>query len=190
LAAIVYPGPSVISLVVSKGFRNILRPRRLVHRTHVDVPSMYRPHGRYRSPFYGEARHERRRRTQSLSERRGRHVTHSFLCAAVHPLPLSVGSKNPPLFFRDTTINYSSTFGPISTPLTFTTKKDHESSMIQPGQPPQASRAQKWDFPRQSIIDTHQGNQPLTADEATQRTKDAWTQGNDNRFTAWNAPPQ
>jgi hypothetical protein len=43
--------------------------------------------------FCGEARYERRRRTGSLSERRGRHVTHPFLRATSHPLLFS-GSKN------------------------------------------------------------------------------------------------
>ena len=45
--------------------------------------------------FCAEARNERRRRTVSLSERRGRHVTHSFLSRAPHPHRSSGGSKNP-----------------------------------------------------------------------------------------------
>ena len=45
--------------------------------------------------FCAKARNERRRRTVSLSERRGRHVTHSFLSRAPHPHRSSGGSKNP-----------------------------------------------------------------------------------------------
>ncbi|KAF8486915.1 hypothetical protein DFH94DRAFT_6796 [Russula ochroleuca] len=44
-----------------------------------------------------------------------------------------------------------------------------------------------WDFVRQSLIDTHQGVRPLTAEEATQRLKDAWTRDNDNKISTWNA---
>ena len=46
--------------------------------------------------FCAEARNERRHRTVSLSERRGRHVTHPFLSCAPHPHHSSGGSKNPP----------------------------------------------------------------------------------------------
>jgi len=34
---------------------------------------------------------------------------------------------------------------------------------------------------------THQGDQPLAADEATQRMKDAWMRDNENEVAAWNA---
>lgn len=44
-----------------------------------------------------------------------------------------------------------------------------------------------WAFLRQSVIDTHQGPQPLTNDEAIQQMKDAWTRDNGNRVAAWNA---
>jgi hypothetical protein len=44
----------------------------------------------------------------------------------------------------------------------------------------------EWNFLRQSMIDAHQGPLPLTAEEATQRMKDAWTQENNVRVAAWN----
>jgi hypothetical protein len=46
--------------------------------------------------------------------------------------------------------------------------------------------APEWDFLRQPMINAHQGPPPLTAEEATQRMKDAWTQENNIRVAAWN----
>ncbi len=37
------------------------------------------------------------------------------------------------------------------------------------------------------MIDAHQGVLPLTAEEASQRMKEAWTRENDSRIVAWNA---
>ena len=48
--------------------------------------------------FWAGARNERRHRTMSLSERRGRHVTHSSLSCPLHPHHFSGGSKNPLIF--------------------------------------------------------------------------------------------
>ena len=44
----------------------------------------------------------------------------------------------------------------------------------------------EWDFLRQSVIDSHRDVQPLTAEEATQRMKDAWSQENGRKIIAWN----
>lgn len=44
-----------------------------------------------------------------------------------------------------------------------------------------------WDFVRQALIDTHKGAQPLTAEEATQIIKDAWTWENNDQISTWNA---
>jgi hypothetical protein len=51
--------------------------------------------------FFGEARYERRRRTGSLSERRGRHVTHPFLRAPPGPTSHPWWFKEP-LFYKFT----------------------------------------------------------------------------------------
>jgi hypothetical protein len=45
----------------------------------------------------------------------------------------------------------------------------------------------EWDFVRQSLIHTHKGDLPLTAEEATQLIKDTWTREIDNKVAAWNA---
>ena len=45
----------------------------------------------------------------------------------------------------------------------------------------------EWAFLRQSIIDTHRGPQPPTAEEAAQQMKEAWTAENNNRIAVWNA---
>lgn len=45
----------------------------------------------------------------------------------------------------------------------------------------------EWDFLRQPMIDAHPGDVPLTAEEATQRMKEAWARENDRRIAAWNA---
>ena len=46
--------------------------------------------------------------------------------------------------------------------------------------------SEDWDFLRQSMIDAHRGDHPLTVDEATQRMKEAWTRENNRKVTAWN----
>jgi hypothetical protein len=46
---------------------------------------------------------------------------------------------------------------------------------------------QQWDFVRQSIIGAHQGEQPMTPEEALQRLKDVWARDRDIRLDAWNA---
>ena len=43
-----------------------------------------------------------------------------------------------------------------------------------------------WNFMRQSIINMHQGPQPLTAEEATQQLTDAWALDNATKLAAWN----
>ncbi|KAF8261717.1 hypothetical protein EI94DRAFT_1833169 [Lactarius quietus] len=45
----------------------------------------------------------------------------------------------------------------------------------------------EWEFPRQSIIAGHQGDQPLTAVEAAQPMKEAWARENKRKVAAWNA---
>ena len=48
-------------------------------------------------------------------------------------------------------------------------------------------QGQFWVFLRQSVIDTHQGPQPLSNEEAILRMKEAWTLENDSEIAAWNA---
>ena len=45
----------------------------------------------------------------------------------------------------------------------------------------------EWDFLRQTMINAHPGPPPLTAEEATQRLRDAWARDNENRVATWNA---
>ncbi|KAH9013021.1 hypothetical protein EDB85DRAFT_2221093 [Lactarius pseudohatsudake] len=44
-----------------------------------------------------------------------------------------------------------------------------------------------WDFLRQSMIDAHQGHNPITGDEAVQLMKEAWARENALKIVAWNA---
>ncbi|KAH9045971.1 hypothetical protein EDB84DRAFT_1265768 [Lactarius hengduanensis] len=44
----------------------------------------------------------------------------------------------------------------------------------------------EWDFLRQTMIDAHQGGDPLTEEGAAQRLREAWTRENDNQRDAWN----
>jgi hypothetical protein len=60
----------------------------------------YESDWRQMSLFCGEARHERRRRIKSLSERRGRHVIHLSFRAAVYSLPRKV-QRTFSFYFRD-----------------------------------------------------------------------------------------
>ena len=46
---------------------------------------------------------------------------------------------------------------------------------------------QGWGYLRQMMIDMHQGPQPLTVEEATQRLKDTWAQEHDQRVAQWQA---
>ena len=45
----------------------------------------------------------------------------------------------------------------------------------------------EWEFLRQSMVEAHQGDPPLTEDEAAQRMKEAWTHENQRKVAAWNA---
>src|ERR1700761_1517036 len=45
----------------------------------------------------------------------------------------------------------------------------------------------EWEFLRQTMIDAHQGDQPLTTEEAAQQMKEAWTCENECKVLAWNA---
>lgn len=45
----------------------------------------------------------------------------------------------------------------------------------------------EWEFLRQTMVDAHQGDQPLTIDEATQQLKEAWNHENGCKVAAWNA---
>ena len=45
----------------------------------------------------------------------------------------------------------------------------------------------EWEFLRQSMVESHQGDQPLTMEEATQWMKEAWTCENKRKVVAWNA---
>jgi hypothetical protein len=43
----------------------------------------------------------------------------------------------------------------------------------------------KWEFLRQSVVNAHQGDQPLTLDKAAQQMKDAWSHENQCKITMW-----
>ena len=44
----------------------------------------------------------------------------------------------------------------------------------------------EWEFLRQSAVNSHQGAQPLTLEEAAQQMKDAWARENQRKIDAWN----
>ncbi|KAF8257290.1 hypothetical protein EI94DRAFT_1818369 [Lactarius quietus] len=48
----------------------------------------------------------------------------------------------------------------------------------------------QWEFLRQSMIAAHQGDQPLTSEEAALQMKGAWARENDLSIVAWNAQLQ
>ena len=48
----------------------------------------------------------------------------------------------------------------------------------------------EWDFLRQSMVDAHQGDPPLTLDGASQRLKDTWARENVRKVDAWNVQLQ
>ena len=47
-------------------------------------------------------------------------------------------------------------------------------------------QGQGWDFLRQAVVATHQGDIPLTDEQVLQRIKDAWQLDHDTRVDAWN----
>ena len=48
----------------------------------------------------------------------------------------------------------------------------------------------EWEFLRQSMVDAHQGDPPLTLDDAAQRLKDTWARENQRKVDAWNVQLQ
>ena len=42
-----------------------------------------------------------------------------------------------------------------------------------------------WEFLRRTLVDAHQGDQPLTMEEAAQQMKDAWACENQLKVDAW-----
>jgi hypothetical protein len=44
----------------------------------------------------------------------------------------------------------------------------------------------EWEFLRQSVVNAHQGDQPLTLVEAAQQMKDVWSRENQRKVVAWN----
>ncbi|KAN0136318.1 hypothetical protein V8E53_005923 [Lactarius tabidus] len=48
----------------------------------------------------------------------------------------------------------------------------------------------EWEFLRQSTVNAHQGDQPLTLAEAAQQMKDAWSRENQHKTAAWNDQAQ
>ena len=48
----------------------------------------------------------------------------------------------------------------------------------------------EWEFLRQSMVDAHQGDPPLTLDDAAQRLKDMWARENQRKVDAWNVQLQ
>ena len=48
----------------------------------------------------------------------------------------------------------------------------------------------KWEFLRLSVVNAHQGVQPLTTEEAAQQMKDAWVCENQRKVDAWNVQQQ
>ncbi|KAF8261597.1 hypothetical protein EI94DRAFT_1705413 [Lactarius quietus] len=47
-----------------------------------------------------------------------------------------------------------------------------------------------WEFLRLSMVNAHQGLQPLTAEEATQQLKEAWTRENAIKVSLWDTQVQ
>ena len=47
-------------------------------------------------------------------------------------------------------------------------------------------QGQGWDFLRQAVVATHQGDIPLTDEQVLQRIKDAWQLDHEARVDAWN----
>jgi hypothetical protein len=47
--------------------------------------------------------------------------------------------------------------------------------------------APEWNLVRQSLINAHQDQPPLTAEDASQQLKDTWARGNEEKIVAWNA---
>ena len=45
--------------------------------------------------------------------------------------------------------------------------------------------APEWEFLRQSVVNAHQGDQPLTLADAAQQMKDAWALENQHKIAAW-----
>jgi hypothetical protein len=75
---------------------------------------------------------------------------------------------------------------PISSPLHYTVTKIMPCIMNDPTQAICPSfEDPKWEFLRQSAVNAHQGDQPLTLDEAAQQMKDAWSRENQHKITAW-----
>ena len=48
----------------------------------------------------------------------------------------------------------------------------------------------EWEFLRESMVNAHQGNPPLTLDRAAQQLKDAWACENQRKVDAWNIQVQ
>ncbi|KAN0141212.1 hypothetical protein V8E53_000968 [Lactarius tabidus] len=44
----------------------------------------------------------------------------------------------------------------------------------------------EWEFLRQSVVNAHQGDQPLTLIKAAQQMKDTWSHENQHKVAAWN----
>jgi hypothetical protein len=75
---------------------------------------------------------------------------------------------------------------PISSPLHYTVTKIMPHIMNDPMQAICPSfEDPEWEFLRQSAVNAHQGDQPLTLDEAAQQMKDAWSCENQCKITAW-----
>ena len=43
----------------------------------------------------------------------------------------------------------------------------------------------EWEFLRQSMVNSHQGNHIITLEEAAQQMKDAWSHENQCKIAAW-----
>ena len=46
-------------------------------------------------------------------------------------------------------------------------------------------KAPKWEFLRQSLVNVHQGDPPLTLADAAMQMEDTWSQENQRKIDAW-----
>ena len=123
----------------------------------------------------------------SLSERRGRHVIHSFLRAPHIRIAFQVVQRTPIRFQFIGKRQKDSTYLFLSRQISYSSRKMPR-LVTDPAQeicPPYGD--QQWEIVRQMIINGHQGALPLTPEEAAQHLKDAWTRDRDIRAIAWNA---
>lgn len=43
-----------------------------------------------------------------------------------------------------------------------------------------------WEYLRQSVVNAHQGDPPMTLEQASQQMKDTWAEENQRQIATWN----